>query len=243
MALSLAGRFARRISESLPPDHAHEIAGAQRRRAMFRPKKSPKWRNWPDLPYGRRRRPAGARAGAGRNRRRHATCVRQLCELFGRENVYVELQRHFCREEEARNQAAVEIARKLHLPLLATNGVCHAQPAAARGAGRLHLHPPPPHSCHRRPPSFAQFRAPFEIARGDGRLFADLPEAIANTEILSSRLQFTLKDLGYEFPKYPVPDGKPQMHFLRERAREGMISRYGTDNETARANRSNASWR
>ena len=47
---------------------------------------------------------------------------------FGRENVYVELQRHFCREEEARNQAAIEIARKLKLPLLATNGVCHAPP-------------------------------------------------------------------------------------------------------------------
>src|ERR1700675_1603621 len=31
-------------------------------------------------------------------------CVRQICELFGRDNVYVELQRHFCREEEARNQ-------------------------------------------------------------------------------------------------------------------------------------------
>ena len=66
------------------------------------------------------------------------------------------------------------------------------------------------------------------------RLFADFPEAIANTEILSSRLQFTLNDLGYEFPKYPVPDGKTQMHFLRERAYEGMISRYGTENERAR---------
>jgi error-prone DNA polymerase len=65
------------------------------------------------------------------------------------------------------------------------------------------------------------------------RLFFDLPEAIVNTEVLSSRLKFNLKDLGYEFPKYPVPDGKPQMHFLRERAREGMISRYGTGNERA----------
>ena len=55
-------------------------------------------------------------------------CVRQLCELFGRHNVYVELQRHFSRAEEARNQAALEIARKLSLPLLATNGVCHARP-------------------------------------------------------------------------------------------------------------------
>ncbi len=58
-------------------------------------------------------------------------------------------------------------------------------------------------------------------------LFADLPEAIANTVELSSRLEFTLEDLGYEFPKYPVPEGESMMSFLRERAREGFQSRYG----------------
>src|SRR5712671_1790931 len=160
-------------------------------------------------------------------------CVRQLCDLFGRKNVYVELQRHFCREEEARNQAAVEIARKLSLPLLATNGVCHALPderelldvfACIRNhqvlatAGKLlsrnserHLKPP----------------AEME------RLFGDLPEAIANTQELSSRLEFTLKDLGYEFPKYPTPQGCSQMQFLRERTLEGMRERYGSENEKA----------
>ena len=65
-------------------------------------------------------------------------------------------------------------------------------------------------------------------------LFSDLPEAIANTELLSSRLRFTLNDLGYKFPIYPVPDGDSEMHFLRERTREGMISRYGSDNARAR---------
>ena len=51
--------------------------------------------------------------------------------------------------------------------------------------------------------------------------------AIANTVELSSRLEFTLNDLGYEFPRYPVPDGETMMSFLRERTREGMQSRYG----------------
>src|SRR5207245_1474894 len=50
----------------------------------------------------------------------------QLIEVFGRENVYAELQRHFNRDEEARNHAVIEIARRLKLPLLATNGVCYA---------------------------------------------------------------------------------------------------------------------
>jgi error-prone DNA polymerase len=161
-------------------------------------------------------------------------CVRQLCDVFGHDNVYVELQRHYCREEEARNQAAVEIARKLSLPLLATNGVCHASPQQRElldvfvcirnhrvlaTAGRLLARN-----------SERYLKSPAEMQR----LFADLPEAIANTQALSSRLQFTLKDLGYEFPKYPVPEGSSQMQFLRERTYDGMLSRYGSDNEKAR---------
>src|SRR3984885_13883375 len=50
----------------------------------------------------------------------------QLVRLFGQKNVYVELQRHGEREEEWRNQAAIRIAHRLGLPLLATNGVRYA---------------------------------------------------------------------------------------------------------------------
>jgi error-prone DNA polymerase len=161
-------------------------------------------------------------------------CVRSLCEILGRENVYVELQRHLYREEEERNQAAVEIARKLSLPLLATNGVSHALPQARElldvftcirnhrtliTAGRLLSRNRERH-----------LKTPEQMQQ----LFADLPEAIANTQVLSSRLQYTLKDLGYEFPKYPVPEGKSQMQFLRDRTRDGMYSRYGLWNEKAR---------
>ena len=52
--------------------------------------------------------------------------VDQLIAIFGPKNVYVELQRHFQREEESRNRAAIDLARSLNLPLLATNGVCYA---------------------------------------------------------------------------------------------------------------------
>jgi error-prone DNA polymerase len=160
--------------------------------------------------------------------------VRELCEVFGRENIYVELQRHFSREEEARNQAAVEIARKLSLPLLATNGVSHALPQSRElldvftcirnhrnlmTAGRLLTRN---RECHLK--SSEQMK----------QLFADLPEAIANTQILSSRLTYSLSDLGYQFPQYPVPEGKSQMQFLRDRTRDGMFPRYGPWNEKAR---------
>lgn len=152
--------------------------------------------------------------------------VRQLCDLFGPGNVYIELQRHFCREEESRNQAAVEIARKLSLPLVATNAVCHALPhqrevldvfTCIRHHRNLNTA-----GCLLARNSERHIKSPAEMER----LFSDLPEAIANTQVLSSRLQFTLKDLGYQFPKYPVPEGQSEMQFLCERTREGMIARY-----------------
>jgi len=153
--------------------------------------------------------------------------VERLIHIFGRQNVYIELQRHFRREQELRNRAAIEIARSLHLPLLATNGVRYATPEArelcdvftaiqnhctVNTAGRLLARNS---ECH--------LKSPEEMKA----LFADLPEAIANTVELSSRLEFTLEDLGYEFPKYPVPEGESMMSFLRERAREGFHIRYG----------------
>src|SRR5205823_1258833 len=61
-----------------------------------------------------------------RGHREAERTTEQLIEIFGRENVYAELQRHFNRDEEARNHSVIEIARRLKLPLLATNGVCYA---------------------------------------------------------------------------------------------------------------------
>jgi error-prone DNA polymerase len=163
------------------------------------------------------------RGGAEEGRRE----VERLAALFGRENVYVELQRHFLREEEARNQAAVEMARALGLPLIATNGVRYAQRAQRQvldvftsihnhrtldTAGRLLARNSERH-----------IKPPKEMAR----LFADLPEAIANTVELSSRLGFTMEDLGYQFPRYPVPEGETMNSFLRKRTFEGAQGRYG----------------
>ena len=153
-------------------------------------------------------------------------------DIFGPRQTYAEIQRHYDRREEARNQ--VVIARAGGVPLLATNGVCYATPAEREvtdaltcirhhvtldAAGRLldrnserHLKPPR------------------EIAR----LFADLPEAVAHTRELSERLQFTLADLGYEFPHYPVGEGESEASFLRRVTEEGARRRYRPYHERAR---------
>ena len=152
--------------------------------------------------------------------------LEQLVGIYGRDNVYVELQRHYNRAQESRNQAASELARSLKLPLLATQGAQFAKPAAREildvftcirhhrhldTAGRLLARN---HERH--------IKTPQEMLR----LFADLPEAIANTLELSSRLEFKLNDLGYKFPAYPVPANETMSSFLRERTTEGACLRY-----------------
>jgi error-prone DNA polymerase len=58
-------------------------------------------------------------------------------------------------------------------------------------------------------------------------LFRDLPEAIAATERIAEQCEFTLADLGYRFPDYPVPAGETQASHLRALVREGARGRWG----------------
>src|SRR3954465_12595306 len=54
--------------------------------------------------------------------------LQRLVTTFGRENVYVELQRHHRRGEDRLNTFLVDLAQHANLPLVATNGVCYARP-------------------------------------------------------------------------------------------------------------------
>jgi error-prone DNA polymerase len=152
----------------------------------------------------------------------------RLASIFGRGNLFLELQRHQQRDQECRNQSLLSIAPELHLPVIATNGVRFAQEkdreihdlfTAIRHhttldeAGRL---------------LSASSARRLRSAREMNSLFRDLPEALANTRIVSERLAFTLDHLGYEFPHYPVPDGETMDSFLAKRVEEGVRKRYCT---------------
>src|SRR4051794_20304578 len=54
--------------------------------------------------------------------------LERLTNIFGPRSVYVELQRHFRPDQEARTQVLVELAARLKLRVVATNGVAYAAP-------------------------------------------------------------------------------------------------------------------
>jgi error-prone DNA polymerase len=149
-----------------------------------------------------------------------------LIDIFGRENVFVELQRHFIRGEERINRELIDLARPHRLPLVATNGVQYAKPYGREVldvftcirehthlnvAGKLLTQ-----NAERHLKSDQEMRA----------IFPDLPEAIENTLRLAERLTFSLENIGYEFPEYPVPTGHNMDSFLRTIIWFGAQQRY-----------------
>ena len=155
-------------------------------------------------------------------------------DIFGARNLYAELIRHYNREQEQLNNHLVEAARESGIPLLATNAVRYASPASRPlldvltciknkttldEAGRLLSMND---ECYLKPPA--------EMAE----LFQDYPEAVENTTALSERLGFTLEDLGYRFPAYPVPPGETMSSYLRKLTDEGARRRYRPYHEKAR---------
>lgn len=153
-------------------------------------------------------------------------CVEKLVAAFGRENVFVEIQRHLRRGEELLNDRLFDLAGAVRLPVLATNGVLHAR-AEERAVldvftcARNHTHL----DAAGKLLSLNDERH-LKSAGEMSRLFADHPEALANTVRLADRLQFTLQDLGYEFPRFRGLDAEKMNEFLHDVTMAGARARY-----------------
>jgi error-prone DNA polymerase len=168
------------------------------------------------------------RAWRGEGAEGAGQCARQLMEIFGPDRVYVEVQRHHLRGEDARNRFLMDLADGLKLPLLATNGVCYAT-ADRRPvldvftclqhktrldlAGRL---------------LSVNSERHLKTAAAMETLFRDRPDAVTNTMRLAERLDYTLENLGYEFPEYQVPRGETMDSFLYKITWFGAEQRYGS---------------
>jgi error-prone DNA polymerase len=162
------------------------------------------------------------------------SALENLLSVFGADRLYIELQRHHLRDEDAGEDALTSLAYAYRLPLLATNGVKYATPADRKVADVF--------TCLRNHTTVDQAGKLLEKnaerhlknARLMKSLFSDRPEAIRNTQALAERLEFTLSDLGYRFPNYPVPADEDQDSFLRKMTFLGARQRYGPLSEKVR---------
>jgi error-prone DNA polymerase len=159
----------------------------------------------------------------------------RLVGLFGRSNVYVELQRHLLRDEESDLAALSGLAQAYRVPVVATNGVRFAATDDRPLFDVLTCvhHKTTLDQAGRRLSRNAEryLKSPAVMAE----LFADRPDALAGTIALAERLEYTMADLGYRFPSYPVPAGETEMSFLRHITDAGARARYRPYHDKARA--------
>jgi len=141
--------------------------------------------------------------------------MKKLLRIFGSKNLFVEIQRHHSRGEERMVSGLRQLASSHGLKLLATNGVLYATPS---GSEVLDLFTCLRHHTHLDLAGSLlslnrerYLKSPAQMAC----LFRDIPEAITHTEQVADRLEFTLRDLGYHFPSFPVREGENMDWALR----------------------------
>jgi error-prone DNA polymerase len=140
--------------------------------------------------------------------------------------AYLAAAYRFHGDDAKRLHRLAAMAEAARVPLLATNDVLYHSPSRRRLQDVL--------TCIRHTCTIDE--AGFRLARNAerhlkgasemARLFADYPEAIANTVELASRCAFSLKELTYEYPDEIAPGGEDPQARLERLTWEGLTRRY-----------------
>lgn len=158
-------------------------------------------------------------------------------KLFGPDHYYIELQRHPSIEViDPTNEKMVKLAKKLHLPIVATNDIHYVNPQDAEAQDIL-LCIQTQHTVleKNRPmtmistPDF-YMRSPEEMKE----LFAQWPEAIENTVRIANMCNIELSVGQWHLPKFPCPDNLSSEEYLKQLVEERVGKIYPTMTEELR---------
>ena len=170
-----------------------------------------------------------ARLALAGQRQKAAARLREYAGWYGPDSVYVELQRNFLQGDTMRNRKLAGVADEAGIPLVATNDVHYHAPERYRLQNALvavRLNTTIDQALpHLRPNDHLYLKPPAEMAR----LFADFPEAVANTLRIAEECSFDLStDLGYTLPEPALPEGYTAESYLKRLCYEAAARRYGS---------------
>ncbi len=135
----------------------------------------------------------------------------RLRAIFG-PRLAVDVHRHGERAGERLARRLADLAAAHRVPVVATNDVRHAAGRRLLANAERHLKPP------------AEMAA----------LFRDMPDTIRQSRRIAERCAFTLADLGYRFPEFPLAAGETPIDHLRALTYGGARDRYRTISPTVR---------
>ncbi len=152
----------------------------------------------------------------------------RLQEIFGKDNLFVELQDHGIPSQKRTNPMLLRIAQDLGAPLLATNDSHYT-----------HRHDADSHDAllcvqtnsFKNDPKRFRFDGTehyLKTAQEMRHVFSELPEACDNTLWIAERADVTIEFGKPQLPSFPVPDGfADDAAYLDHLTREGARRRWG----------------
>jgi len=148
-------------------------------------------------------------------------------EVFGKDNFYLELQQHDIPALETINKNLLDLGHRYDSRFIATNDVHYINAEDARlqdillaiQTGALLTDPD---RMRMTDPSY-YLRSPEEMSR----LFAEVPQALANTLLVAERCNVNLEVENYRLPKFEVPEGYTAETYLQSLCADGAARRYG----------------
>ena len=158
----------------------------------------------------------------------HPNRARELATAWAKcfpERFYIEIQRTGREREPLYEQAALHIAGKLGLPVLASNDVRFLERADFNAhEARVCIHDGRLLSDKRRELRYSEEQYLKDPAEMEA-LFADLPEALENSYHLAMRCNLEMEFGKYHLPAFPTPGGESAEEFLRIASEEGLRER------------------
>src|SRR4051812_47378614 len=150
----------------------------------------------------------------------------ELLQVFGRDDVYFEVQKNGVPDQDKANEGIVRIAREVGRPLVATGDVHYLRREDYDNHKAL--------LCVQTKSTLAAPKMSFDtnefyLKDSDEMAaeFAAWPESLATTLEIAERCEVEIELGKMLIPRFPAPDGLSEEDHLRRLAHEGLRERYG----------------
>ncbi len=151
----------------------------------------------------------------------------ELLEIFGEGNFFLEIQDQGLEEEAAIKPDMIKLSKELNVPLVATNDVHYVRKEDAEAHDVLLAIQTATSINDENRMRFPNDEFYLKSEREMRLIFADIPEAIDNTQLVADACNVEFQFGQYHLPEFVAPDGKDNKTYLRELCQRGLIDRYG----------------
>lgn len=152
-----------------------------------------------------------------------------LSEIFGKDNFYLELQKHInVKEQDILNEKLIKLSQKLGIPLVATNDNHYIKNIDAQ-AQEILLCIQTQTTIDTKNRKLSMISSPdFYIKSKEEMtgLFIDVPEAIENTVKIAEMCNVDITLGKWIMPNFDVPNNKTPAEYIKEKVSEGLKEKY-----------------